>query len=386
MEELGEDRARDRPRGARRAPRDACSCSTANTGQNAISQARVFTEVAQVTRARAHQARRHGQGRRDRRPGRRVRHSGQVRRRRRGGRGPARLLVPRSSSTRSSSRSRGPIGAHAELNVRSCWRSIRERPRRARILFDRAGRRRRHRAARVPAALPEAGLGRARSRGDLGEPAARGARRAREGRRRAPGRGRHRHHEPARDDAASGIARTGEPIHPAIVWQSRQTAPICDELRAAASRSEVRARTGLVIDAYFSGTKVRFILDAVPGAQERAERGELSFGTVDSWLLYKLTKGRVHADRVLERVAHAALRHPRAVTGTSRCCASCDIPRRCCPRCATRAASSARPIRSGSGADPDRGHRRRPAGRALRPGLLRRPAAPRTPTAPAASC
>jgi glycerol kinase len=88
---------------------------------------------------------------------------------------------------------------------------------------------------------------------------------------------------------------TGEPIHAAIVWQSRQTADLCDELRSRGLLEEVRARTGLVIDAYFSATKIRFILDAVPGAQERAERGELAFGTVDSWLVHKLTKGRVHA-------------------------------------------------------------------------------------------
>ncbi|MEE2678744.1 MAG: glycerol kinase GlpK [Myxococcota bacterium] len=88
---------------------------------------------------------------------------------------------------------------------------------------------------------------------------------------------------------------TGAPVHRAIVWQSRQTASICDELRARGLEDEVRRRTGLVIDSYFSGTKVRFILDAVDGAQARAERGELAFGTVDSWLLHKLTKGRVHA-------------------------------------------------------------------------------------------
>ncbi len=88
---------------------------------------------------------------------------------------------------------------------------------------------------------------------------------------------------------------SGRPIHRAIVWQSRQTAPICEELRSRGFEDEVRARTGLVIDAYFSGTKVRFILDAVAGAQRRAERGELAFGTVDSWLLHKLTGGRVHA-------------------------------------------------------------------------------------------
>jgi len=89
--------------------------------------------------------------------------------------------------------------------------------------------------------------------------------------------------------------RSGEPIHRAIVWQSRQSAPICDALRARGLAEEVAARTGLVIDAYFSGTKIRFILDAVAGSQERAERGELAFGTVDSWLLHKLTRGRVHA-------------------------------------------------------------------------------------------
>ncbi|MFP8873541.1 MAG: FGGY family carbohydrate kinase, partial [Myxococcota bacterium] len=88
---------------------------------------------------------------------------------------------------------------------------------------------------------------------------------------------------------------TGEPIYPAIVWQSRQTAGICEDLRSRGLEEEVRQRTGLLIDAYFSATKIRFILDTVPGAQERAERGELCFGTVDSWLLYKLTAGRLHA-------------------------------------------------------------------------------------------
>ncbi len=88
---------------------------------------------------------------------------------------------------------------------------------------------------------------------------------------------------------------SGWPIYPAIVWQSRQTADLCEALRARGLAEEVKKRTGLVIDAYFSATKVRFILDAVSGAQERAERGELCFGTVDSWLIYRLTGGRVHA-------------------------------------------------------------------------------------------
>ncbi|MBW2315083.1 MAG: glycerol kinase GlpK [Deltaproteobacteria bacterium] len=87
---------------------------------------------------------------------------------------------------------------------------------------------------------------------------------------------------------------TGEPIYRAIVWQSRQTMPICDELRARGLEDEIRDRTGLVVDAYFSGTKARFILDRVEGARERAARGELCFGTIDTWLLYKLTLGRVH--------------------------------------------------------------------------------------------
>ena len=88
---------------------------------------------------------------------------------------------------------------------------------------------------------------------------------------------------------------TGEPIYPAIVWQSRQTTPICDELKKRGLEDGVRRRTGLVIDAYFSATKIRFILDAVEGAQERAERGELAFGTVDTWLIHRLTGGAVHA-------------------------------------------------------------------------------------------
>ena len=88
---------------------------------------------------------------------------------------------------------------------------------------------------------------------------------------------------------------TGAPIHRAIVWQCRRTAPACDRLRAQGVEPLVRARTGLVLDAYFSGTKIGWLLDAVPGARARAERGALAFGTVDAWLLWKLTGGRAHA-------------------------------------------------------------------------------------------
>ena len=98
-----------------------------------------------------------------------------------------------------------------------------------------------------------------------------------------------------RETAVVWERETGDPIYPAIVWQSRQTTSICDGLRERGLEEDIRARTGLVIDSYFSATKIRFILDAVPGAQARAEAGELCFGTVDSWLIYKLSRGRVHA-------------------------------------------------------------------------------------------
>lgn len=87
---------------------------------------------------------------------------------------------------------------------------------------------------------------------------------------------------------------TGEPIYNAIVWQCRRTAPICDRLKAEGMGSYVRDKTGLLIDAYFSGTKIKWILDNVPGARERAERGSLLFGTVDTWLIWNLTGGQAH--------------------------------------------------------------------------------------------
>jgi glycerol kinase len=88
---------------------------------------------------------------------------------------------------------------------------------------------------------------------------------------------------------------TGRPIHRAIVWQCRRTAPLCDQLRADGVESLVRAKTGLILDAYFSGTKIRWLLDEVAGARARAEHGDLAFGTVDAWLIWKLTGGGVHA-------------------------------------------------------------------------------------------
>jgi len=88
--------------------------------------------------------------------------------------------------------------------------------------------------------------------------------------------------------------KTGAPLHRAIVWQDRRTAPACSKLRADGAEDMVRARTGLVLDPYFSGTKLAWLLDHVDGARARAERGELAFGTIDSWLVYNLTEGRLH--------------------------------------------------------------------------------------------
>ena len=87
---------------------------------------------------------------------------------------------------------------------------------------------------------------------------------------------------------------TGEPVYNAIVWQCRRTAEYCDSLKAKGLEDTIRSKTGLVIDAYFSATKLRWILENVEGVRERAERGELLFGTVDTWLIWKLTHGRVH--------------------------------------------------------------------------------------------
>jgi glycerol kinase len=110
----------------------------------------------------------------------------------------------------------------------------------------------------------------------------------------------------ARDLAALGITNqrettilwdraTGLPIHNAIVWQDRRTAAACDRLRAGGHADRFRAKTGLVLDPYFSGTKIAWLLEHVPGAREQAEAGRLAFGTVDAWLIWKLTGGRRHA-------------------------------------------------------------------------------------------
>ena len=92
--------------------------------------------------------------------------------------------------------------------------------------------------------------------------------------------------------------KTGQPVHHAIVWQDRRAEAICAELRAQGREALIQSRTGLLIDAYFSGTKLKWLLDHVPGARAQAERGELAFGTIDSWLIWQLTGGAVHATDV----------------------------------------------------------------------------------------
>ena len=91
---------------------------------------------------------------------------------------------------------------------------------------------------------------------------------------------------------------TDEPIYNAIVWQDRRTAAFCDQLKADGLTETIRQKTGLIIDAYFSGTKIKWILDNVPGARKRAEEGKLRFGTVDSWLVWRLTRGETHVTDV----------------------------------------------------------------------------------------
>jgi glycerol kinase len=97
-----------------------------------------------------------------------------------------------------------------------------------------------------------------------------------------------------RETAIVWDRKTGEPVYNAIVWQDKRTAPICEALKKKGLEPYIRKNTGLVIDSYFSGTKVKWILDNVAGAREKANRGELAFGTVDTWLIYKMTEGKVH--------------------------------------------------------------------------------------------
>src|SRR5688572_12845246 len=97
-----------------------------------------------------------------------------------------------------------------------------------------------------------------------------------------------------RETAVVWDRTTGQPVYNAIVWQDKRTASICEDLKKKGLEDYVRHHTGLVIDSYFSATKVKWILDNVPGARQKADKGELAFGTVDTWLIWNMTGGKVH--------------------------------------------------------------------------------------------
>jgi glycerol kinase len=127
------------------------------------------------------------------------------------------------------------------------------------------------------------------------------------------------------------VRRTGRPVAPAIVWQDRRTASRCDALRQAGHESLFQERTGLVLDAYFSGTKVAWLLDNVAGAREKALRGELAFGTIDSWLVWKLTGGEAHVTDV-SNASRTLLFDIRRLDWDDELLAILDIPRSLLPR------------------------------------------------------
>ena len=123
---------------------------------------------------------------------------------------------------------------------------------------------------------------------------------------------------------------TGKPVYNAIVWQCRRTAPICEELRSRGLAGYIQEKTGLVLDAYFSATKVKWILDNVPNARERAEKGDLAFGTVDSWLLWQLSGGRIFATDYTN-ASRTMLFDIKALEWDERILSELDIPRSMLP-------------------------------------------------------
>lgn len=125
--------------------------------------------------------------------------------------------------------------------------------------------------------------------------------------------------------------RTGKPIHPAIVWQSRQTMDICDDLKRRGFEPAVREKTGLVIDAYFSGSKIKWLLDHTPGARADAEAGHLLFGTIDTWLLWNLTEGKVHATDYTN-ASRTMLYNIHRLEWDAELCAALEVPAVMLPR------------------------------------------------------
>ena len=127
---------------------------------------------------------------------------------------------------------------------------------------------------------------------------------------------------------------TGQPVYPAIVWQCRRTAEICEDLIGRGLSVPVREKTGLIIDAYFSGTKIKWILENVPGAKEMAERGDLLFGTVDTWLVWNMTGGKVHVTDYTN-ASRTMLFNIRNLTWDQEILRILDIPQSMLPRAVT---------------------------------------------------
>ena len=165
---------------------------------------------------------------------------------------------------------------------------------------------------------------------------------------------------------------TGRPVAPAIVWQCRRTAAYCAELARSAAAADITRRTGLVIDAYFSGSKIRWILENVPGARQKARDGELLFGNVDTWLIWKLTNGAVHVTDSTN-ASRTMLMNLETGAWDDDLLNIFDVPRAMLPRIASSSQivgdGARRALRRG---DSDRGHGGRSAGRAGRAGLFSR--------------
>ena len=128
-----------------------------------------------------------------------------------------------------------------------------------------------------------------------------------------------------RETAILWDRRTGQPVYNAIVWQCRRTAEICDRLKADGLGETVTEKTGLLIDAYFSGTKLKWIMDNIPGVRQRAERGELCAGTVDSWLIWNLTGGKAHVTDY-SNASRTMLFNIHTLQWDPALCAALDIP------------------------------------------------------------
>ena len=129
---------------------------------------------------------------------------------------------------------------------------------------------------------------------------------------------------------------TGRPVANAIVWQSRVSAGICDQLKAAGAADTIRAKTGLVVDAYFSGTKIKHLLDTHDGLRGRAAKGEILFGTVDSWLIWRLTGGQRHVTDY-SNASRTLIFNIHTLDWDDELLRLLDIPRACSPRSGHRA-------------------------------------------------